>query len=1089
MRVSKRVVVGVLLLGSLIAAAAGSAAGAGRSARTTPSRRPPEARFSAAPTSGIAPLSVAFTDRSLGLVWSRTWSFGDGGTSTQEDPVHVYAAGGTYTVSLTVTGPGGSTTMTREDLVAVGDPVTADFSGAPLAGDRPLEVSFTDLSSGTIDTWSWDFGDGGTSSEASPTHVFTTAGLFTVSLTASGLGGTDTRTVADYVSVVEPPPVASFTGVPPSGPAPLSVAFLDLSTGTIDTWAWDFGDGDSSSLASPTHVYATQGDYTVSLTVTGPGGSDTETRIDYVAVGEPLPVAHFDASPRSGPAPLAVDFTDLSTGTVDTWSWSFGDGGTASIASPSHTYTEPGLYAVTLTVTNSSGSDTLGRAGFVAAGGEFPGALFGMPVTRDAYPLRVRAIGDLNGDGLPDLVSFRSNNKVEVWHGDGRGFYAVAALTDLIGVAVELNSAAIGDFDGDGELDVLAAERQGPQFSGRRAFLLLADGLGGYVAGSPIDLGDTGACCGGAVQALAVADLDLDGDLDFAVANELDDTVAFLFGDGAGGFSPPTLLAVGDRPIELVLTDLDGDGLPDLLVANRAGRTVELAWNAGGGSFGTPAPVATFASDVRAFHVADIDLDTTVDLVVGLDGVGFDPASVEVLLGTGGGAFSSLPPVPAVLTESIASGDIDGDSDVDLVIGSGIQGGVGLVLYGDGAGGFSPGPTWNGGFETMALADVDGNGHPDITGGGEQGRTVLVASDGTPDVGTTSPNFTPQLVGSADLDGDGRVDVFGDNVDLVIWWNEGVGTFGDPDRIPHSGPTGFQTFHDAIVAADVDLDGALDVLGVKRPPTSPEIGVFRGHGDRTFEPEMTSVMEGINPFHMAVADVDGDSLPDVVVCAALSGSGVYKGQGDGTFALLGTVSLGINSIDLGDLDLDGDLDIVHSRDARPSDNRDVGVFLNQGDGSFAAEVKYLAYYTQSGNRSGGDVAVADLDVDGLPDVAVKIRGLANVECVVSTLRNGGAGILGSLVVHPLNDSYDSNNLLVVDLDGDLDLDFVTSASLGATLARGNGDGTFGAIEHYALPGPFSSAGGGLLALVDMDEDGDLDFITRDVLILLNRLNP
>ncbi len=165
---------------------------------------PPTANFTGSPTSGCPTLTVNFTDQSSGDITDWSWDFGDGTTSTLQNPSHDYANPGSYTVSLTVTGPGGSDTNTKNNYITVEDPaVTADFSGTPTSGDAPLDVAFTDNSTGAS-SWSWDFGDGATSTAQNPTHTYTVAGVYTVTLTASNSCGTDTQTKVDYITVTEP---------------------------------------------------------------------------------------------------------------------------------------------------------------------------------------------------------------------------------------------------------------------------------------------------------------------------------------------------------------------------------------------------------------------------------------------------------------------------------------------------------------------------------------------------------------------------------------------------------------------------------------------------------------------------------------------------------------------------------------------------------------------------------------------------------------------------------------------------------------------------------------------------------------------
>jgi PKD repeat protein len=137
------------------------------------------------------------------------------------------------------------------------------------------------------------------------------------------------------------------------------VQFTDTSTGSPTSWSWDFDDGSAPSTGqNPQHTYTKAGTFTVKLTASNAGGSDTTTRTVTVAAPVPAPTASFTASPGSGTAPLAVQFTDTSTGSPTSWSWDFGDGSAPSTAQdPKHTFTTPGSYPVTLTVTNTSGHD------------------------------------------------------------------------------------------------------------------------------------------------------------------------------------------------------------------------------------------------------------------------------------------------------------------------------------------------------------------------------------------------------------------------------------------------------------------------------------------------------------------------------------------------------------------------------------------------------------------------------------------------------------------------------------------------------------------------------------------------------------
>ncbi|MFN2418010.1 MAG: PKD domain-containing protein [Candidatus Limnocylindria bacterium] len=251
------------------------------------------------------------------------------------------------------------------------EPLAADFNAEPRTGTAPLAVTFSDLSTGSPTSWLWDFGDGETSTDQHPSHTYTAAGTYTVSLTATNADDTDTKVEADHVTVAAPPsapPVADFEASPLSGTAPLQVAFTDLSTGSPTSWLWDFGDGSTSDEQGPTHTYTTAGTYTISLTATNGGGTDTKTEADYVTVAPPAPSADFAGSPLTGNAPLPVTFTDLSTGSPTSWSWDFGDGTSSTSQSPTHTYATAGRYTVSLTATNAGGNTTRTRTDYVVVG-------------------------------------------------------------------------------------------------------------------------------------------------------------------------------------------------------------------------------------------------------------------------------------------------------------------------------------------------------------------------------------------------------------------------------------------------------------------------------------------------------------------------------------------------------------------------------------------------------------------------------------------------------------------------------------------------------------------------------------------------
>jgi PKD repeat protein len=189
---------------------------------------------------------------------------------------------------------------TPDVSVAINVPPGADFSASPNTGNEPLTVTFTDLSTceDGIISWLWDFGDGMTSAETNPTHQYAHDGTYTATLTVTETDSdSDTETKASYITVSDTGPTAEFSASPSTGNELLTVTFSDQSTSYdgITSWLWDFGDGQTGTERNPTHQYAQDGTYTVSLTVTeADGSSGTESKTNYITVekarGEELPL-------------------------------------------------------------------------------------------------------------------------------------------------------------------------------------------------------------------------------------------------------------------------------------------------------------------------------------------------------------------------------------------------------------------------------------------------------------------------------------------------------------------------------------------------------------------------------------------------------------------------------------------------------------------------------------------------------------------------------------------------------------------------------------------------------------------------------
>lgn len=312
---------------------------------------------------------VNFTDGSSdpdGRIVSWRWDFGDQSSSTTRNTTHAYAAAATYAVTLTVTDDDGGVARITTNLAIVALPL-AEFTWAPSLTAANQIATFTDQSTsanGAITAWSWNFGDGSTSTQSSPTHAYADNGTYNVTLSVKDAAGVNSDPVRHAFFVSTTPPVAAFTtasddlraAVPA---ATRAVRFDDRSTdadGTVVSWLYDFGDGTNSTNRTVRHTYATAGTFTVTLTVTDDDGITNRAVASLVVL--PLPQANFTWTPTTPTDRDDVTYKDLSTspnGAIASWAWSFGDGTNATGAAPHHTHQDNGTYAVRLVITDVKG--------------------------------------------------------------------------------------------------------------------------------------------------------------------------------------------------------------------------------------------------------------------------------------------------------------------------------------------------------------------------------------------------------------------------------------------------------------------------------------------------------------------------------------------------------------------------------------------------------------------------------------------------------------------------------------------------------------------------------------------------------------
>ncbi len=439
-----------------------------------------QADFLANPKSGPAPLLVAFNDLSTSneplTKW--IWDFGDGGISSLQNPKHEYSTEGLYTVTLAIENDAKETSgrVKTNHIVAAppGSPV-ADFSTSLPAGEVPFVVDFTDdsISTGSITSWIWDFGDGALSTEQNPSRTYIDAGLYTVRMTAGNNAGFDTITKTNLIGAQSEaePLFVNFSASSLSGIAPLKVDFTDDSVGPdINAWLWDFGDGGQSVDQNPSHIYKEAGVFTVNVNVSNLATTLSETKLNLIRVAEANEIlAGFSANPVLGVTPFRAVFVDNSIGGITLWDWDFGDGSRSNDQNPFHIYKNPGEYSVTLTVSGESGIDSARKKDLIKVAQGIPVVITPEPtpdtsptenptetssptpdVTPTPEPTPVPTLEQLSVNPRTQKKSLlKKDASVEATDKDGRPVQGVIVRSSKRGIGVTVEpEASITDFNG-----------------------------------------------------------------------------------------------------------------------------------------------------------------------------------------------------------------------------------------------------------------------------------------------------------------------------------------------------------------------------------------------------------------------------------------------------------------------------------------------------------------------------------------------------------------------------------------------------------------------------------------------------------------
>lgn len=324
----------------------------------------PEPDFTVPNPNGCVPFDVTFTDFSVsqdGNITEWIWGLGgEAGVITDDGTLpaieNVYDIIDAYTISLTVTDDNGCVnTITKEDFIKVNEnPEVSFIADEPFSCNSPHAVSFLNSSPNTDMTFQWDFGNGQSFNGASPPAItYNNQGTYTVTLfgTDNVTGCRDTMVRTDYIRISYPTAFSTSADTICMGS---SVSFTDESPDPATSIFWDFGDGNTSSLANPTHQYDSVGCFYVILTRTVDGCPGVAVSEECITVNPVNPVNIFNDNPFGCTAPHEVNFTSNASSGA-TYNWSFGNGATSTEANPTYTFDSTGVYTIELQTVNTQG--------------------------------------------------------------------------------------------------------------------------------------------------------------------------------------------------------------------------------------------------------------------------------------------------------------------------------------------------------------------------------------------------------------------------------------------------------------------------------------------------------------------------------------------------------------------------------------------------------------------------------------------------------------------------------------------------------------------------------------------------------------
>ena len=660
-------------------------------------------------------------------------------------------------------------------------------------------------------------------------------------------------------------------------------------------------------------------------------------------------------------------------------------------------------------------------------------------------------VGDFNGDGKLDLAAANANsNSVSVLLGDGTGSFATASN---FSVGSSPNSVTVGDFNGDGKLD-LAADN----YNGNNVSVLLGDGTGSFATATNFTVGS-------GPRSVTVGDFNGDGKLDLAAANYNGKTVSVLLGDGTGSFATASNFTVGSGPASVTVRDFNGDGKLDLAAANANSNSVSVLLGDGTGSFAT-ATNFTVGSGLRSVTVGDFNGDGKLDLAA----ANYNGKTVSVLLGDGTGSFATATNFTVgTFPFSVTVGDFNRDGKLDLTTAN-INGNNISVLLGDGTGSFATATNFSvGTFPfSVTVGDFNGDGKLDLAAANRNSNNVSVLLNTTPKI-SIAPGTNPTeggTVGSFKITLDTPAPVGG----LVVNFNT-TGSTATPttDYTLAAGTNITALTANTFAIAAGQTTATLTVTAVADAIVDPNETVtvnleaspdyiLGANSTANFQPA-TNFTVGSGPYSVTVGDFNGDGKLDLATANYFSNTvSVLLGLGTGGFATATNFTVGSHprSVTVGDFNGDGKLDLATAN--FESSSNTVSVLLGATATNFTV-----------GSRP-ASVTVGDFNGDGKLDLATA-NGASKT---VSVLLGNGTGGFATATNFTVGTGLRSVTVGDFNGDGKLDLAVANPYSNTVSVLLGDGTGGFATATNFTLGTSPRS-----VTVADFNGDGKLDLVTAN----------